>query len=83
MRMLFAFGRAYPTRTALMLVSLLLAGLAEGVGLTTLLPLLSITLGDQTHSGFSLKVIDALHAVGLEPTIVTMLVIIVDRKSVV
>ncbi|MCD1610536.1 MULTISPECIES: ABC transporter ATP-binding protein [Pseudomonadaceae] len=77
MRMLFAFGRAYPTRTALMLVSLLLAGLAEGVGLTTLLPLLSITLGDQTHSGFSLKVIDALHAVGLEPTIVTMLVIIV------
>lgn len=82
MRMLFAFGRAYPARTTLMLVSLLLAGLAEGVGLTTLLPLLSVALGDQAQSDFSLKVIGVLDAVGLEPTIVTMLVIIVVGMTV-
>ncbi|MFD1693076.1 hypothetical protein ACFSHR_20685 [Azotobacter chroococcum] len=53
MRILLAFGRTYPARTALMLISLFLAGLAEGVGLTTLLPLLSVALGDETHSEFS------------------------------
>ncbi|MFC6477746.1 hypothetical protein ACFQDN_16235 [Pseudomonas asuensis] len=55
MRILFAYGRAYPVRTFLMLISLLLAGIAEGVGLTTLLPLLSIALGDQAHSDLSNK----------------------------
>lgn len=77
MRVLLAFGRAYPARTILMLLSLLLAGLAEGIGLTTLLPLLSMTLGDQAQSAFSLRVIDALHGLGLEPTILTMLAVIV------
>lgn len=77
MRVLLAFGRAYPARTILMLLSLLLAGVAEGIGLTTLLPLLSMTLGDQAQSAFSLKVIDALHGLGLEPTILTMLAVIV------
>ncbi|TWI56732.1 ATP-binding cassette subfamily C protein [Pseudomonas duriflava] len=77
MRILFAYGRAYPGRTLLMLISLLLAGIAEGVGLTTLLPLLSIALGDQSHSELSLKVIGVLNSVGLEPTLVTMLIVIV------
>ncbi|WP_312600508.1 MULTISPECIES: ABC transporter ATP-binding protein [Pseudomonas] len=77
MRILFAYGRAYPVRTFLMLISLLLAGIAEGVGLTTLLPLLSIALGDQAHSDLANKVIHVLGLVGLEPTLVTMLVVIV------
>jgi ATP-binding cassette subfamily C protein len=77
MRILFAYGRAYPVRTFLMLISLLLAGIAEGVGLTTLLPLLSIALGDQAHSDLSNKIIHVLGLVGLEPTLVTMLVVIV------
>ncbi len=77
MRILFAFGRAYPARTLLMLASLFLAGLAEGLGLTTLLPLLSVALGDQTHSEFSLQVIAALHGIGLEPTVMTMLAVMV------
>jgi ATP-binding cassette subfamily C protein len=77
MRILFAYGRAYPVRTFLMLISLLLAGIAEGIGLTTLLPLLSIALGDKSHSDLSNQIIHVLGLVGLEPTIVTMLVIIV------
>ena len=60
-----------------MLISLLLAGLAEGVGLTTMLPLFSVALGDQHHSAFSLKVIEVLNQVGLEPTVTTMLIVIV------
>ncbi|WP_349616329.1 ABC transporter ATP-binding protein [Azotobacter salinestris] len=77
MRILLAFGRSYPARTLLMLVSLLLAGLAEGIGLTTLLPLLSVALGDETHSAFSLEVIALLHRLGLEPTVMTMLSVMV------
>jgi ATP-binding cassette subfamily C protein len=77
MRILLAFGRTYPARTALMLISLFLAGLAEGVGLTTLLPLLSVALGDETHSEFSLEVIAILQMFGLEPTVVTMITVMV------
>ncbi|MBB3102035.1 ABC transporter ATP-binding protein [Azomonas macrocytogenes] len=77
MRILFAFGQAYPARTTVMLVSLLLASIAEGIGLTTLLPLLTIAMGDQIHSELSTKVIEVLGMIGLAPTIVTMLVIIV------
>ncbi len=82
MRILLAFGRAYPIRTLVMLVSVLLAGVAEGVGLTTLLPLLTVAMGDQTHTQLSAKVLEILHAVGLEPTIVTMLVIIVVGMTI-
>ncbi|AJE20237.1 ABC transporter ATP-binding protein [Azotobacter chroococcum] len=77
MRILLAFGRTYPARTALMLISLFLAGLAEGVGLTTLLPLLSVALGDETHSEFSLEVIAILQMFGLAPTVVTMITVMV------
>ncbi|ASL25505.1 ABC transporter ATP-binding protein [Azotobacter chroococcum] len=77
MRILLAFGRTYPERTALMLISLFLAGLAEGVGLTTLLPLLSVALGDETHSEFSLEVIAILQMFGLEPTVMTMITVMV------
>lgn len=77
MRILLAFGRTYPARTALMLISLFLAGLAEGVGLTTLLPLLSVALGDETHSEFSLEVIAILQMFGLEPTVMTMITVMV------
>ncbi len=52
MRLMNSFFRAYPLRTALMLAALLLSALAEGVGLSVLLPLLNIALG--TDSGVSL-----------------------------
>ena len=82
MRIIVAFGRAYPARTLLMLISLLLAGVAESVSLTTMLPLLSVTLGDQTHSSFAQKVVDVLHWFGLEPTVLVMLSVIVLGMTV-
>ena len=41
---LFAFTRAYPWQSLLMIVALLLAGLAEGSSMSVLLPLLSIAV---------------------------------------
>ena len=77
MRIIFAFGRSYPGRTVLMLLSLLLAGLVESVSLTTMLPLISIMLDDQPHSKLATFVFGVLDSIGLEPTIPTMLMVIV------
>ena len=45
MRLMAHFFRAYPRRTALMLAALLLSGIAKGIGVSALLPLLNIALG--------------------------------------
>jgi ATP-binding cassette subfamily C protein len=82
MRIIFAFGRSYPIRTALMLLSLVVAGLVESVSLTTMLPLMSVMLGDNAHSTFGALVANALQFVGLEPTIITLLVIIVVGMAI-
>ena len=42
MRLMLAFLRAYPLQTAVMMVALLLASVAEGIGLSAMLPLLNI-----------------------------------------
>jgi ATP-binding cassette subfamily C protein len=42
MRLLIVFARAYPGRSAIMLVCLLLAAVAEGIGFSSLLPLLGM-----------------------------------------
>lgn len=77
MRIIFAFGRSYPLRTALMLLSLVVAGLVESVSLTTMLPLMSVMLGDNAHSAFGERIISAMAWFGMEPTIVVLLTIIV------
>ena len=48
MRFIIKMARAYPGRTIIVLVAMLLAGLAEGFGLTTMLPLLSTAIDSQT-----------------------------------
>ena len=47
MRLILSFFRAYRWQTALMLAALLLSGIAEGIGLSALLPLLNIALGPE------------------------------------
>ena len=44
-------ARGYPVRTTIVLIAMLLAGLAEGFGLTTMLPLLSTAIDSQTGIG--------------------------------
>ena len=74
MRVLRYFLRAYPWHTLLMLLCLLLAAAAEGVGLSTLVPVLGVAFqqsgaAPHTPSGFEATVVSILHRVGIEPTL--------------
>jgi ATP-binding cassette subfamily C protein len=51
MRFLIKMARAYQGRTIIVLIAMLLAGLAEGFGLSAMLPLLSIAIGSQASVG--------------------------------
>ena len=82
MRLLITFARIYPLQSAAMLIALLLAGLAEGIGLSALIPLLSIAVGDRSgsaepSSGLEKMVTETLSTLGLDPTIGVLLVVIV------
>lgn len=73
------FARAYRVRTALMVGLLVLAGVAEGVGIATLLPVLEIGTAQsgQDTSGIGEAVAGAIRGVGLEPTLPILLGLIV------
>ena len=77
MRTLLAFILAYPRRSVVMLLALLVAGIAEGLSLTTLLPLLATAMGGDTASGVGKTITEALLRAGIEPSITIMLLIIV------
>ena len=53
MRLMASFFRAYPGRTSIMMIALLLSGVAEGIGLSALLPLLNIALGTDAASALT------------------------------
>lgn len=88
MGLMLNFFRAYPSQTVLMLLALLLSGIAEGVGLSALLPMLNIALGSEAKdllagvapagdSGFEQAVLGALASAGIAPTLGNMLLIMV------
>ncbi|NQX88764.1 MAG: ABC transporter ATP-binding protein [Halioglobus sp.] len=87
MRLMLSFFRAYRAQTALMMIALLLSGIAEGIGLSALLPLLNIALGPDAASmlpgadaaqqnQFEQTVLDALARFNILPTLGNMLLII-------
>ena len=77
MRTLFTYCTLFPRRTAYVLVALLAAGIAEGLSLTALLPLLSISVGDPSNSDIGQRIVQLLQGIGIQPTIGVMLLIIV------
>ncbi len=84
MRLMLSFFRAYPGQTVIMLIALMLAGIAEGMGLSALLPLLSFAVSDepttsdhQPQNDFERIVVETLHNIGLTPSIGVLLSIIV------
>lgn len=81
MRTLLAFLKAYPERSAIMLLALLVAGIAEGFSLTTLLPLLSVAVNGSADSEMARKVTGYLQALGLDATIGVMLGLIVGGMT--
>lgn len=77
MRTLLTYSMVFPRRSAYVLVALLAAGIAEGLSLTALLPLLSIAIGGTGDSDIGRIIVDTLQGIGVEPTIGVMLLIIV------
>ena len=87
MGLMLDFFRAYRWQTVLMMLALLLSGVAEGIGVSALLPLLNIALGaDATSmvpgaameggSEFEQRILTALDYLGIAPTLGSMLAII-------
>lgn len=80
MKLLLMFTRAYPGRSAIMLGCLLLAAVAEGLGLSTVLPLLGIVADKSpasSHNEISRIVASVLQRAGLEATLGTLLTLII------
>ena len=86
MRLLITLARKYPRHSVIMLIALLFAGIAEGVGLSALLPLISTVVGSQAGSvpgasaggsGLEKAVTETLSVLGLTPTLGTLLVVCV------
>jgi len=83
MRFLITIARMYPGRSALTLVSLLFASVAEGLSLLLLLPSLNLLTSDAAPgpanglSGLGHMLTEALSAIGVTPTVGALLVIMV------
>lgn len=80
MRVLKTFLRNYPSQSLVLVVALLFAGVANSVGLSALLPLLSVAFEGQAgepRGQFEQTVLEFLQSVGLSPTIGVLLVVIV------
>jgi ATP-binding cassette subfamily C protein len=80
MQVLLDFGRSHPYRSVSTLVCLLLAGVAEGIGLSSLFPVLELAIpegGNAEPSAFAESVRSSLASVGIEPTLGTLLSIVV------
>jgi ATP-binding cassette subfamily C protein len=87
MGLMLNFFRAYRWQTVLMMLALVLSGVAEGIGVSALLPLLNIALGSQVGSAvagagmaeqseFEQTILQALTYLGIAPTLGNMLMII-------
>ncbi len=88
MGLMLDFFRAYRGQTLLMMLALVLSGVAEGIGLSALLPLLNIALGPQVgsmipgsaaggDSKFEQALLEGLNVLGIAPTLGNMLLIII------
>ena len=77
MRILMTYFLAFPRNSILVLIAFLVAGIAEGLSITVVLPLLSIVVGDATDSNIGKFIVGALNIIGITPTIGSMLLIIV------
>lgn len=90
MRLLIIFARKYPVTSAVMVLALLLAGLMEGIGLSMLLPLISITITNPSgveslsdaedaaaDSSLERIVTEGFNFIGITPTLGVLLIVII------
>ena len=82
MSFLLTFVRRYPKQSILMLIAMLLAGMAEGIGLSAMLPLLNTAIGNQSsgHTANSpaaeRMVREGLEVLGIPPTLEALMMVI-------
>ncbi|MCC6765776.1 MAG: ABC transporter ATP-binding protein [Deltaproteobacteria bacterium] len=81
MKLLLLIVRRYPQRTLLALGCLVCAGLAEGIGISSLLPVIRVATRDQASAAASNTALErgldtALGFVGLAPTTTTLFTIV-------
>jgi ATP-binding cassette subfamily C protein len=90
---MLSFFRAYPGQTFIMMAALLLAGIAEGVGLSAFLPFLSIAIRNDAGTSSASAVhnppneleqmfMTVLNSLGIAPSIGSLLLIIVAGVTV-
>ncbi len=80
MKFIITFLKRYPFKSAVTLAAMLLAGIAEGFGMSMLLPLLSLSTGTMDHQASSTlgRAVSNLFAyLGVKPTIGMLLFIFV------
>ncbi len=84
MRLMLTFFRAYPGQTLIMMIALLLAGIAEGIGLSAFLPFMSIAIRNDAAGSeqsppneYEQIFVNFLGDLGLSPSIGVLLVIII------
>jgi ATP-binding cassette subfamily C protein len=95
MRLLITFARIYPLHSIVMVIALLLAGVLEGVGLSMLLPILGIAVGQQSAAGqlptertvamdsaLERWVTEAFSVLGMSPTVGVLLIIFITAITV-
>ncbi len=79
MRLIREFIHRYPWRTAALVIALMLSGVADGIGLSAILPALGLAFdsgtGAEGHTPSWL--VSAFHTVNVHPTLTLMLVVIV------
>ncbi len=79
MSLLRTFVTQYPWQSVLLVVALLLSGLADGIGLSALLPALQLTLPTgvaEDSTGFSAALNEAMANFGITPTLGALLSVI-------
>lgn len=80
MRLIRTFVEQYPWPSVMLVAVLLAAGVADGVGLSALLPLLDVALnpgGTAPTEGIQLQVREGLAALGIPPTLGVLLGVLV------
>ncbi|MFZ5652850.1 MAG: ABC transporter ATP-binding protein [Pseudomonadota bacterium] len=88
MRLMLALFRKHRWRTSLVILGLFLSGLAEGIGLSALLPLLDVAIAAERQSAgappgeFEQRVMDALAWLGIQPTVGSLLAVIVAGVAI-
>jgi len=87
MRLLRTFVSRYPWESVFLVVALLLSGVADGIGLSALLPTLQLTLQDPAaeRDEFTQFIGDALDRMGISPTLgilLTLILVAIITKNV-